>query len=72
MMKKPTANKRTQETLRYSPLVERYLMTHKYETSNNLKGWKMILTQNSGADKEVDRKFKMFAEIAKQSKKMSD
>ena len=47
-------------------------MTHKYETSNNVKGWKMILTQNSGADKEVDRKFKMFAEIAKQSKKMSD
>jgi len=42
-------------------------MTHKYETSNNVKGWKMILTQNTGANKETDRKFKMFNDIMKQS-----
>jgi hypothetical protein len=44
-------SKRQQECMRYSPLVERYLMTHKYETSNNVKGWKMMLTQQSDAQK---------------------
>lgn len=44
-----TRSKRQQECMRYSPLVERYLMTHKYETSNNVKGWKMMLTQRSDA-----------------------
>jgi hypothetical protein len=70
--KKAVSNKRQQECLRYSPLVERYLMTHKYETSNNVKGWKMILTQNTGANKETDRKFKKYNEIAKQCKRESD
>ena len=46
--------------MRYSPLVERYLMTHKYETANNVKGWKMMLTQRSDAQKETDKKFKMY------------
>jgi hypothetical protein len=46
-------------------------MTHKYETSNNVKGWKMILTQNTGASKEVDRKFKMFMQIKKQSEELT-
>ena len=30
--------------MKYSPLVERYLMTHKYETMNNVREWKMLLT----------------------------
>ena len=47
-------------------------MTHKYETSNNVKGWKMILTQNTGASKEVDKKFKMYSQIAKQSVDLSN
>ena len=67
--KKQPAPKRQQECLRYSPLVERYLMTHKYETSNNVKGWKMMFTQNTGANKEVDRKFKMYYNIAIETKK---
>lgn len=66
----PVKTRRQQECLRYSPLVERYLMTHKYETSNNVKGWKMYLTQNTGASKEVDRKFKMFKQHAEQSMAM--
>ena len=65
--KAPVKSKRQQECLRYSPLVERYLMTHKYETSNNVKGRKMFFTQNTGASKETDRKFKMYKQMAKQS-----
>ena len=30
--------------MKYSPLVERYLMSHKYETMNNVREWKMLLT----------------------------
>lgn len=30
--------------MKYSPLVERYLLTHKYETMNNVREWKMLLT----------------------------
>lgn len=37
-------NKRKKIIMKYSPLVERYLMTHKYETMNNVRGWKMLLT----------------------------
>ncbi len=46
-------------------------MTHKYETSNNVKGWKMMLTQRSDAQKEVDKKFKMYKQIAKQAEESS-
>ena len=46
-------------------------MTHKYETSNNVKGWKMMLTQNTGANKETDRKFKAFKRIANESKALA-
>jgi hypothetical protein len=35
--------------MRYSPLVERYLLTHSYETMNNVKGRKMLLTQRHEA-----------------------
>jgi hypothetical protein len=58
--------------MKYSPLVERYLMTHKYETMNNVKGWKMLLTQRHEAQKEVDRKFKAYAQIALQAKRRCD
>jgi hypothetical protein len=46
-------------------------MTHKYETSNNVKGWKMMLTQNTGANKEIDRKFKAYRRIANESKSLA-
>jgi len=32
-------SKRERVHMKYSPLVERYLMTHKYETMNNVKAW---------------------------------
>lgn len=35
--------------MKYSPLVERYLMSHKYETMNNVREWKMLLTQRREA-----------------------
>lgn len=52
--------------MRYSPLVERYLLTHKYETMNNVRGWKMLMTQRSDAQKEADRKLKIYKQISKQ------
>ena len=53
-------------TMKYSPLVERYLITHKYETMNNVRGWKMLMTQRSEAQKEADRKLKIYKQISKQ------
>ena len=53
--------------MKYSPLVERYLKTHKYETMNNVRGWKMLLTQRTEAHKEVDKKFKAFKQMAHQA-----
>ena len=52
--------------MRYSPLVERYLLTHKYETMNNVRGWKMLMTQRSEAQREADRKLKIYKQISKQ------
>lgn len=49
--------------MRYSPLVERYLINHNYETINNVIGWKMKLTQRSEIQKDVDKKFKKFKQI---------
>ena len=40
--------------MKYSPLVERYLITHKYETMNNVREWKMLLTQRTEMQKEID------------------
>lgn len=60
-------SKRQRVNMRYSPLVERYLLTHNYETMNNVKGWKMLLTQRNEAQKEVDKKFKAYQKIAEQS-----
>ena len=53
--------------MRYSPLVERYLITHNYETINNVKKWKMLLTQRTEIQRDVDRKFKKFKQIADQA-----
>ena len=43
-MNKSTKSTRERLYMRYSPLVERYLITHNYETINNVKKWKMLLT----------------------------
>ena len=56
-MNKSTKSTRERLYMRYSPLVERYLITHNYETINNVKKWKMLLTQRNGIQKDVDRKF---------------
>jgi hypothetical protein len=41
---KNTKSSRERLYMRYSPLVERYLITHNYETINNVKKWTMLLT----------------------------
>jgi hypothetical protein len=63
-MNKSTKSTRERLYMRYSPLVERYLITHNYETINNVKKWKMLLTQRNEIQKDVDRKFKKFREIS--------
>jgi hypothetical protein len=59
--------------MKYSPLVERYLMSHKYETMNNVREWKMLLTQRRegahiGAQGQPqstsDQKFERYKKIA--------
>ena len=52
--------------MRYSPLVERYLLTHKYETMNNVRGWKMLMSHKSESQREADRKLKIYKQLAKQ------
>mmetsp|Transcript_44902 Transcript_44902/g.43476 ORF Transcript_44902/g.43476 Transcript_44902/m.43476 type:complete len:145 (-) Transcript_44902:234-668(-) len=42
--KNATKSKRERVHMKYSPLVERYLMSHKYETMNNVREWQMLLT----------------------------
>lgn len=37
--KNATKSKRERVHMKYSPLVERYLMSHKYETMNNVREW---------------------------------
>ena len=67
--KAPLKASRGRVNMRYSPLVERYLLTHKYETMNNVRGWKMLMTQRSEAQREADRKLKIYKVIAKQIEK---
>ena len=50
--------------MKYSPLVERYLFSHKYETMNNVREWKMLLTQRTDVQKEIDQKFEKYKKIA--------
>lgn len=45
--KSSTKSKRERIHMKYSPLVERYLMSHKYETMNNVREWQMLLTQRT-------------------------
>ena len=65
----PIKSKRQQVTLRHSTLVERYLKTHKYETFNNLKGWRMMLTQQTDTQRDINLKFKQYLQIADKIKK---
>ena len=67
--KGPLKAARGKVTMRYSPLVERYLLTHKYETMNNVRGWKMLMTQRNEAQKEADRKLRIYKQLAKQIEK---
>ena len=64
---KSTKSRRERLFMRYSPLVERYLITHNYETINNVSKWTMLLTQRTEINKIVDAKFKKFRQIADQS-----
>lgn len=57
---KSTKSRRERLFMRYSPLVERYLITHNYETINNVRKWKMLLTQRTQIQKDVDKKFHKF------------
>lgn len=55
--------------MKYSPLVERYLLSHKYETMNNVREWKMLLTQRREASKagggiDSSKKFERYRKIA--------
>lgn len=69
-----TKTNRERIMMKYSPLVERYLMSHKYETMNNVREWKMLLTQrqvssgvtspSSGQMTESDKKFERYKKIA--------
>lgn len=38
--------------IQYSPLFERYLGTHKYETVNSVKKWRMLITNREDAHKQ--------------------
>jgi hypothetical protein len=55
--KKANRTKRDIVHMKYSPLVERYLKAHKYETMNNVREWKMLLTQRAGRGNEIDTAF---------------
>ena len=69
---KNTQSGRQRLFMRYSPLVERYLITHNYETINNVKKWRMLLTQRTEIQKDVDKKFKKFRQIAEMAVKTKD
>lgn len=62
--KDDTKSKRERLFMRYSPLIERYLISHNYETINNVRKWKMLLTQRHDVQREVDKKFKKFKQIS--------
>lgn len=49
--------------MKYSPLVEWYLKAHKYETMNNVWEWKMLLTNWTDVQKDIDAKFKKYKQI---------
>ena len=53
--------------MKYSPLVERYLKSHRYETMNSVRQWKMQLTQRTEIQKDIDMKFEKYKKIAEQA-----
>lgn len=65
--KKEQKAKRTPIQMQYSPLVQRYLEKHQYETMNSVRQWRMMLTQKTQAQKETDLKFIKYQKIAKQA-----
>ena len=64
---KKTKSRQERLEMRYSPLVDRYLKNHNYETINNVRMWKMLLIQRNEIQDEVDKKFKKFKKIADQT-----
>lgn len=63
---KSLKTKREIVPMKYSPLVERYLNAHKYETMNNVREWKMLLTERTKMQKMIDEKFAKYQIIAQQ------
>jgi hypothetical protein len=64
--KQPPKTRRMKIPMKYSPLVDRYLFTHKYETKNNVRSWKMLITQRTEAANLADRKLKAYNQILEQ------
>ena len=62
---KNTKSRHEQVQMRYSPLVNRYLMNHNYETINNVREWKMRLIQRTQVQDDIDLKFKKFKQMAR-------
>lgn len=56
---------RTQQELRYSPIILTYLGTENYQTRNVVKGYKMNFSKISTDKEEVERKFEAYRQIAK-------
>ena len=55
--------------MKYSPLVERYILSHNYETTNNVWEWKMLLTSWHEIQTFVDEKFSKYKKIREEIKK---
>ena len=53
-------SKQVKIDMKYSPLVERYIRAHEYETMNNVRKWTMKLTERTEVQKNVDEKFKKY------------
>jgi len=56
---------RTQQDLRYSPIILTYLGAENYQTRNVVKGYKMNFSKISTDKEEVERKFEYYRQIAK-------
>jgi len=55
--------------MKFSPLVERYLKAKRYETRNQLRPWRMVMTQRKN-QAETDEKFKNYSRIAEDAVKL--
>jgi len=56
---------RTQQDLRYSPIILTYLGTENYQTRNVVKGYKMNFSKISTDKEEVEKRFEMYRQVAK-------